>query len=127
MERFSPSTTVSVKAYPMCIFTSCLAREMMASEGSFGRDNTTKMKQPSSICRKHFDLPLPGSALPDLYDVSAHYSLGRSFANRIALVSVSHVVQTSIIDRADGTIYIMRTMQFCLVELQKMASTVKTA
>src|SRR5258707_10533212 len=65
MERFSPSTTVSVKAYPMCIFTSCLAREMMASEGSFGRDNTTKMKQPSSICRKHFDLSLPGSALPD--------------------------------------------------------------
>ena len=59
-----------------------------------------------------------------------HFSKTCAFCKIIRteeLVSVSHVVQTSIIDRADDTIYIMRTMQSCLVEPYKMASTVKTA
>lgn len=41
-----------------CIFTSCLVIEMMASGVSFGRNNATKMKLISCVCRKYFDLPL---------------------------------------------------------------------
>jgi hypothetical protein len=45
----------------------------MASGVSFGRGNATKMKQPSSRCRKHFDLPSPGSGRLDFMMYMLHY------------------------------------------------------
>src|SRR6266702_2644869 len=66
MEPLWPSTTASVKAFPMCISTSCLAIARTASKASFGPDNGTRMMLPSDRCRKRFSLPLQGFDLPDI-------------------------------------------------------------
>src|SRR5216683_6437022 len=117
MERFSPSTTVSVKASPICIFTSCLAIEMMASGASFGPDSATKMKQPSSICRKHFDLLLPGSGPPDckMYrnirnGNNARWQSGIHTPSPMAPAFFTHLLTYCLK-------YTMRTMQSCLIEI----------
>src|SRR5260221_1211479 len=117
MERFSQSTTVSVKASPICIFTSCLAIEMMASGASFGPDSATKMNQPSSICRNHFDLLLPGSGLPDckIYrnirnGNNARWQSGMHSPSPMASAFFTHLLTYCLK-------YTMRTMQSCLIEI----------
>ena len=117
MERFSPSTTVSVKASPICICTSCLAIEMMASGASFGPDSATKMKQPSSICRKHFDLLLPGSSLLDC-KMYRNIRNGNNARWQSGMHTPSPMAPTFFTQLLTYCLkYTMRTMQSCLVEI----------
>src|SRR5260221_13827203 len=117
MERFSPSTTGSVKASPICIFTSCLAIEMMASEASFGPDSATKMKQPSSICRKHFDLLLPGSGPPDC-KMYRNIRNGNNACWRSGIHTPSPMAPAFFTQLLTYCLkYTMSTMQSCLIEI----------
>jgi hypothetical protein len=49
----------------MCISIWCPATGKMVSKASSGPDSSIRMNRPCDACRKHFDPPLSGSALPD--------------------------------------------------------------